>query len=419
MVGGIASWRRSPGADHRRRRHEEAVVDQLAEQLLDEERVALRRLADLDLHLGSAARPAQQAGDQFLALDLGQRLERHGGRPSACRRPRLVASRAARRGPWTISRIGASRVHSAMCSTRSRKVGSPSARRRARGPAVACGPWPRTSCGWPRRSRRAPGLSSMPEQAAHDGGDPLASGSAPSTSRRRAVAPPASHPPRSSSVTDRLGHRPVGDPLAVREAPPDGDPRAWSPDEPMNSSTRRDFPTPAAPRMVNSWQIRSSTASLGTPRPTGAAVAAPDQRRAPAARVSCGCGVDTSISRHAGTGSALPFSVSGSTASAVTAARTRATSRAQQDLARRSGRLRRSGHVDGVAGHDPLPGAGVAGDHLAGVDAHPPLDRDARSAGSRRPARQPLPISMAARQARARRPRGASARRRPPPPRRR
>ena len=48
--------------------------------------------------------------------------------------------------------------------------------------------------------------------------------------------------------------------------------------------------------------------------------------------------------------------------------------RAEQDLPRVSRLLQPCGHVDGVAADESLPGPGVTGDDLAGVDACAPLD---------------------------------------------
>ncbi len=144
----------------------------------------------------------------------------------------------------------------------------------------------------------------------------------------------------------------------------------------MNSSTRRDFPTPADPSSVKSWHDASSTAASNACRSWASCRSRPtigeSRRRGDARRRRARRGAAS------GTGSALPFSSSGATASASTASRTsRWVSLAEKDLAGRRVLLEPGGDVDGVARHERLPGGRVAGHDLAGVHADPHLDRDA------------------------------------------
>ncbi len=83
------------------------------------------------------------------------------------------------------------------------------------------------------------------------------------------------------------------------------------------------MPSPAAPRTVNSRQLRSSAARAN------ARVRSSSSRSRPtivdrSARRACPVSETTWINRWAGTGSAFPLSESGSTGSASTASRTRA-----------------------------------------------------------------------------------------------
>jgi hypothetical protein len=84
-----------------------------------------------------------------------------------------------------------------------------------------------------------------------------------------------------------------------------------------NSAANRDLPTPAEPSTVKSWQERSCTACANASRSRRNSVSRPTIGVAKR-RASSPC---AEISRNAGTGSLLPFSDSGSTASASTASR--------------------------------------------------------------------------------------------------
>ncbi len=98
---------------------------------------------------------------------------------------------------------------------------------------------------------------------------------------------------------------------------------------------------------------------------------APDQRRveAPFRRR-----LDTATSRHAGTGSRLPFSVERLDRLRLDRVSSQAQRRlAEQGLTGLRGLLQPRGDVDGVTRREPLLGAR---DHLAAADADPPLDAE-------------------------------------------
>ena len=226
MVGGRASWRRSPGAAQPPfDAHQEPVVDQLGEQLLDEERVPLGGLADVGPELRRQRR-RDRGGWPPAPRSRPRRAARATWwSPSACRRPTSAASRAARRAPSRSAGSGR-RASSRRCARSGRgRSARPSGCRRRRGSAACCAPAPRTSCGWPRRSRPAPwgcprcraGRRRWPRSARPPA--PRRAPAAGARSRPRGASPSAiPHP-----SPNRLGHRPVGDPLPVGQAATGGD----------------------------------------------------------------------------------------------------------------------------------------------------------------------------------------------------
>ena len=160
-------------------------------------------------------------------------------------------------------RIGASRVESAMCSTRSRKVASPqwmSSKTRTRGWAAR----------GPRRARAPrcepssapPPCSARPISLSHLLGDELAARPRP-RARVRASSEHASGESPSvepDGFLHGLQHGPEGDPLAVWRGSVRAPPAPGPPRSPRNSWTSRDLPTPAGPSTVKSWHDQSPTA---------------------------------------------------------------------------------------------------------------------------------------------------------------
>ena len=92
----LARGRRAPTSGRCRARA--TVVDQLAEHLLDEQRVAFGRVGDPRLDVGGEPDRAQQVRDQIRALVLAERLEDD---RLADGRPVRDGSRAGRGGPCT------------------------------------------------------------------------------------------------------------------------------------------------------------------------------------------------------------------------------------------------------------------------------------------------------------------------------
>ena len=96
-----------------------------------------------------------------------------------------------------------------------------------------------------------------------------------------------------------------------------------APTRSRKSATRRDLPTPAGPRSVNSWQVLSATASSKARQRRWRSRSRPTSG---AARLRSIAAASSTIPRMrwASTGRDFPFSSSGSSSSAVTASRTSA-----------------------------------------------------------------------------------------------
>ena len=140
--------------------------------------------------------------------------------------------------------------------------------------------------------------------------------------------------------------------------------------------TSLDFPTPAAPRTVKRWHARSSTARRYACSRAASSRAAPDHRRVEPA------GATRRIpgqSHESVSGDLLALALEaqrleGFDLDRVSHEPVRRV--AEEDLARGRGLLEPLGDVDGVAGCESLAPSGVAGNHLARVDAGPHLDPD-------------------------------------------
>ena len=137
-----------------------------------------------------------------------------------------------------------------------------------------------------------------------------------------------------------------------------------------NSWARRDFPTPAAPRTVKSWQERSATACASAACRRASSRSLPTI--APPRRREGGSGA-TDTSRYASTRRRLALQLERlHRLDDDRVADERPRLGADQDLARLRRLLEPRGHVDRVAGREPLL---RARHDLAGVDADPQLER--------------------------------------------
>ena len=208
------------------------------------------------------------------------------------------------------------------------------------------------------------------------------------------ASPPVDPCPRVGSVPHSLEHRPVRDPLAIRKTTPPRHQCAVG-DVLTELRTRRDFPTPGAPRRVKSWHERSP---LPARRRRGVDVARvrPDHRRVknrPAAtsatgRTSRRAGVRSPASRRRRRHEDPPGALVHETCPATR-------------LLEPNRRLHRvTGSKRPITTRDD--------EHFPGSDTHAELERGApacQELGSRDVSRRSR-ISTAARAAAARRPRG-------------
>ena len=152
---------------------------------------------------------------------------------------------------------------------------------------------------------------------------------------------------------------------------------AWSPRPPTNSSTRRDLPTPAEPRTLTRWQVPSAAARSnsrsssscsrprpdhGRDRPPGPARAVGQDLQQPPDVLRLGGALDRHRPGRLGLDGVghQPVGLL-----------------AEQDLPGAGRLLEPLGQVDGGAGELLLQGAGVADEHVAGVDAEPDVELEA------------------------------------------
>jgi hypothetical protein len=247
-----------------------------------------------------------RVSDMALALPPGQwprRGNSSSGRAMHSRTSRASAYSATCSSP--SSRIGSAHWRSSMTRIRGRRRARASSSR-CRAQKVSSGrpvSWPKPRS-WAMRS-----VTSVPRS------------SPPSSSPRRARAWSAESSgaiPADWRTTSTIGHRVTLSPKAGQW------PRstaAWSPRPATNSSTSRDFPTPAEPSTLTRWQVPSAAArsnrcrssSCSRTRPTMGAIG----RRARPGRSG-----RTSSSRHTCWGSVVPLIVTGPASSALTASAT-------------------------------------------------------------------------------------------------
>ena len=131
------------------------------------------------------------------------------------------------------SRIAAPEDSSATCSIRSRNVSSPH---------------------WMSSNTTTSGLSAAACSSVLRNAHAISSADVAACSRRAASGSPsaaASSGGRTVELFQHLDHRPIGDPLAVRQAAAADDGRL---DRRESSATSRDLPTPASPTIVTSSQ---------------------------------------------------------------------------------------------------------------------------------------------------------------------
>ena len=202
----------------------------------------------------SATISSRKSGFPSAAAEIRSRSSprRRRARPGAVRSPRHRAARAARSWRSTCLRPSPAALEQLGRAMQSRSIGAsraevgdvlheveepsprPSAGRRARRRAAALAPAPRAACGTPRRSRRP--------RSAH----PTRRGATGAARRRR--------PRGGAELLDDLDHRPVRDPLAVRETAPVHD-AGLDLGEELRGEPR--LADPGDPRTVKSWHERS------------------------------------------------------------------------------------------------------------------------------------------------------------------
>ena len=159
-----------------------------------------------------------------------------------------------------------------------------------------------------------------------------------------------------ADLADDLAERPVGDALAVRKAAPDDDRRVAPRRRRGTRATSRDLPIPAAPTTVHELRhsLAPRLARMRLAEPASSRDAADERRVDPRARTRARP-ASTSSRRNAATGSALPFSSSGATASTSTARGRAACVSPPIRISPGCGRLLQPrGDVDRVAGDERL-----------------------------------------------------------------
>ena len=252
---GRAVRRAAPGSSAARSTSPLPTCAHQREHLLDEERVALGRLADACARGSSSSSPsAEQLVDQAVGLP-ARRAARAATVVAFSLPPPQPARRSSSSGrAMQSSRIGASRreIGDVLDEVEERRLAPVEVvehdherRSRARPPRAACGTPTPTSL---RRRDRRPRRRATPGSCA----------AATCVDRRAPPSAVSGSAPSSCSSTSTT--RPVGDPLAVREAAAahDREPRRASRGTPRTS---RDLPTPAVPSTVNSWQAAVATRS--------------------------------------------------------------------------------------------------------------------------------------------------------------
>ena len=269
IVGGTAT---SPSPDSRDDR----------EHLLDEQRVALRGVADPRAQLGVQRR--RELVDQLLRLLV--RAARAGRVVAFTLPPAQPGRRSSSSGrAMQRSRIGASAAEVGHVLDQVEEASArPSAGRRRR-----------TTSG-----RSARGLL---EQLSERPGDLVARASSSGSPRAEAIAAAAcsSRAARRAACSTSMT-RPVGDPLAVGEAAPARRPSRRAP--PRNSAASRDFPTPAGSEERE--EVAGALATDAFPKASASSRSSRARGRPSARRAGARARRrSTASSRKAGTGSAL------------------------------------------------------------------------------------------------------------------
>ena len=212
--------------------------------------------------------------------------------------PAQVGRESSSSGRATVSSsIGASRVQSATCSTRSRNVGSAQCRSSS---TTTSG---RSRATRSRSVRVAQAISSAMPAPSRVIRSCSSSASVSSSRRRTSISGQYVMP---SPYGRQRPSRIVASPSARSR----------------NSRTRRDLPIPAVPRMVNRYGVRSRTARSNACQSWESSFSRPTIG-ASGRRVNGSAPATTSSRRRAATGSLLPFAATDGTGSARTASRTK------------------------------------------------------------------------------------------------
>ena len=394
--------RSSPSAVRSRPRPE------VGDQLLDQQREALGPLADVGLD-GLVDPAAEQVDDQLLALPLGQgRAGTTAHWPCLLASGRRVNSSSGR--AMHSSTSGAS-VYSAMSSRASSRIGSAHWRSSMTSTRAGGGPGSPAAAAAPRGVLGQVGALAEAEQL----GDPLGDERCPAR-HRRAARPAGSWPAWGSRrgdpgrLPDDLDHRPQGDAPEGRAVPAqDLGLVAEAADELVDQARLAD-----PGRAEDADQVAGPSAAARS-NSRSSSCSRPRLEQGPAGRLRPGRSGSTSSSRQTFCGSAAPLTVSGPAGSASRRRPPAGTSPRRGGPPRAGQLLEPLGQVDGRAGELLLERAGVADQHVAGVDAEADVEVEAALAahllgqlvqggGARRPPARPA----------GRRPRAARGRRRRP-----
>ena len=357
---------------------QQAIVDQHADHLLNEQRVSLRGREDPFARGARQVCIAQQVVEQRARLVTGERFEQDRSSRSSCRRSSRGGSRAARVARHTRAAV------------LRRASNPPGARSDPAG--VGSAQWMSSNTTTSGRSRARCSNSFRTPQAASSGVAASAQPNKPPTRRatRSPVVGVTQHsgergerrPAASSdSLTagrppDDLAERVVGDPLPVRKAPAAQNGRVVGAAEELADEPRLAHARGAEQRKEMGGALVTGT--LEPAREQLELFGPTHHRRIEVPFVTGGVGQHLRRSCQAGTRSDFPFSSSGSTASTSTASRTSryvaSPSRTWPGCACCSSR---AATLTASPVTSCCPAAGVVRDDLARVHADADPDRDA------------------------------------------
>ena len=262
---------------------DDALVDEHGQELLGEERVALRGLDDPVQYVGVEARRPSRWLDHA-------RLASSSSGSSSIREPRGAAApvggRSTSSGAWGRRAAPAPRrsLHEVLDELEERRLGpvdvldddddGPLGREVLQEPAHSPRRAPRTGNGsWVSpiadASRTRDAVAGRVGESGELG--------------VRLLGVVVVHDPR--GVPDRLGERPEADAVSVRQAAAPSSVRRPR-ERPRNSAVSRDFPTPASPTTVTSRGGARATASSKASRSAASSLVPPDQGRSRRTRAS-------------------------------------------------------------------------------------------------------------------------------------